>query len=54
MILSREHYGLKSTGATNREKLEKHFNSIGYKSSEKDTDVWMNQNFNPNGNPCYK
>ena len=27
---------------------------LGYKSSEEDADVWMKQDFNPNGHPYYK
>ena len=28
--------------------------SLGYKSSEEDSDVWMNQEFKPNTDPYYK
>ena len=48
MIISRALYLIKSSGAAWREKLAETLKSLGYKSSEADSDVWMKQYFNPN------
>ena len=54
MITARALYGLKSSGAARRAKLAETLMSLGYKSSEADTDVWMKRYFKPNGYPYYK
>ena len=54
IIIEIELYGLKSSGAARREKLEDLFKLIGYKSSVVDTDVWKKWDFNPNVDPYYK
>ena len=54
MIKPRALYGIKSCGTTWRGKLEENLISLGYKSSEADADVWMKQDFKPNGDSYYK
>ena len=53
MIIAGALYGLKSSGATWRGKLEDILMSIVYKSSESDDDVWMKWYFRPNGYQYY-
>ena len=54
IIIERALYGIKSSGVAWRAKLAETFMSIGYKSSEADSDVWMKRDFKPNGYPYYK
>ena len=54
MIIEILIYGLKSSGAAWRSKLEEILMSLGYKSSEADANVWMDQGFKPNRAPYYK
>ena len=54
MIKARALYGLKSSGAAWREKLAENLTSLRYKLSKDIADVWMNREFNPNGDPYYK
>ena len=54
IILSRALYGIKSSGAAWRAKLAETLMSLVYKSSEANADVWMKQDFNPNGYLYYK
>ena len=54
MIMSRALYGIKRYGAAWRAKLAETLMSLGYKSSKTDADVWMKQDFKPNGDPYYK
>ena len=54
MIIARALYGLKSSGATWRLKIEENVMSLRYKLSEADSDVWMKHDFNPNVEPYYK
>ena len=54
MIIARALYGIKSSGASWREKLAYTLMLLEYKSSKADADVYMNQDFKPNGDPCYK
>ena len=54
MIISRELYGLKSSGAACRAKIAETLILLGYISSKEDADVWTMQDFNPNGYPYYK
>ena len=54
MVIARALYGLKSSGAAWRGKLAENLMQLGYKLSEADDDVWMNQDFKPNGDPYYK
>ena len=54
MIIARALYGLKSYGTVGRAKLAENLMLLGYKSSEADADIWMKQDFNPNGDSYYK
>ena len=54
MMIARAIYGNKSSGDAWRGKLAETLISVGYKSSETDTDVWMKRDFKPNGYPYYK
>ena len=54
MIIARALYGLNSSSAAWRAKIADTLMSLGYKSSEEDADVWMKQDFKPNGHPYYK
>ena len=54
MIIARNLYGIKISGATWRSKLVEILKSLGYKSFEADTDIWMKRDFHPNGDPYYK
>ena len=54
MIIERSLYGLKISGAAWRRKLAETLMSLGYKLSKEDDDVWMNQDFNQNGDLYYK
>ena len=49
MIIARALYGLKSSGSAWRAKLADTLMLLGYKSSKADADIWMKQDFNPNG-----
>ena len=53
MIIERLLYIIKSSGDACREKLLETFMSLGYKSSEAEADVWMKQDFKPNGDLYY-
>ena len=54
MIISIALYGLKGSVAACRAKLSETLMSLGYKSSEADSDVWMKWDFNTNGYLYYK
>ena len=54
MIIARALYGINRSGAAWIENLAGNLNSLGYKSSKTDADVWMKRDFNPNGDPYYK
>ena len=54
MIIARALYGIKISGDTWGAKLAESVMSLGYKSSEAYSGVWMKQDFNPNGDPYYK
>ena len=53
-IIVRVLYGLNISGAARRAKLEETLKSLGYKSSEVDSDVRMKWDSNPNEDPYYK
>ena len=54
MITERALYGIKSPGAACRGKRAETLMLIGSKSSDADDDIWMKQEFKPNGDPYYK
>ena len=54
MITARALSVLKISGAAWKGKLSETLMSLGQKSFDSDADVWMKQNFNPNGDPYYK
>ena len=54
IIIARALYRLKSSGVAWRGKLAETLMYLRYKSSEANADVWMNQDFKPNGDPYYK
>ena len=51
IILGREIYCLDSSGAPCRVKLSDTLTSLGYKSSEAYTNIYLKQYFNPNSEP---
>ena len=53
-IIERALYGKNLYGAAWRENLAETLNSLRYKSSEADADVWMKWYFKINGDPFYK
>ena len=53
IIIARVLYVIKSSCTVCRSKLAETLMSRGYKSSEADADVWMKQEFKPNGYPYY-
>ena len=54
MIIEREMYGIRSFGVAWRNTLAENLKSLGYNSSESDTDVWMNLELYPSGDPYCK
>ena len=54
MIISRSLYGLKSSGDVWIVNISENMKSLGYRSSEAATDVWIKLYFNPNKDPYYK
>ena len=54
MIISRSLYGLKSSGDVWIVNISENMKSLGYRSSEAATDVWIKLYFNPNKDPYCK
>ena len=54
MIIVRALYGLKSSGDVWSTKLAETLMALRYKLSEAGADVWMKQDFKPNGDAYYK
>ena len=54
MIIARALYGLKSSGAAWRAKLAETLDSLGYKPTQSDPDVWLKKAVKPNGDEYYK
>ena len=53
-IITRALYGPNISGAAWRENLAETLNSLEYKSSKADADVWMKWYYKLNGDPYYK
>ena len=51
-IITRALYRTNISGAAWRENLAETLKSLEYKSSVAEAHVCMNQDFNPNGDPC--
>ena len=54
MIIARALYGLKSSGAAWQAKLAETLDSLGYKPTQSDPDVWLKKAVKPNGDEYYK
>ena len=54
MIIVRVLYGIKISDVVCREKLVEILKSLGYKSYESESDVWMKRYFNTNCDTYYK
>ena len=52
IIIARNLYEIKISGAAWRENLAETLKSLEYKSSVAEAHVCMNQDFNPNVDPC--
>ena len=53
-LIVRALYELKSSGAACIEKIAETLNSMGYRSTESDPDVWINMSTAENGTDYYK
>ena len=54
MIIAIVVYRIKRYCASWRETLAEKLESLGYKLSRVDADVWMKRDFKPNGDPYHK